>query len=216
MATSLNWLKLKSQNLTQPSYGIFRDTTTNGVTETETLMEFDTIDECSVSGSATATKYPSELGTNITDYKYSNPDQVKIVGILSEGGVANFASIFSKAGLNGKRTWDRATAIANIRTQLDTLCRNMQLVNIQTRNGGYRQSLTLVGYTINETYDNYGTMEVEMTFQQIQQFNASGQFVRNVSDGPTIDGGIANVIPLVAGGLSIATGTLGANYAALR
>ena len=207
----LSWIGGNAlKNLTSPSYSIVSSKTN------EVLMEFDAIDECSITGSATATKYPSELGVRVTDYKYSDADQVKMTGIISSGGVTGFASIYRRVGISGERTWDRVSAISRIREELAKLCKEMTLVDIQTRSGGLRRNLTLVGYVINETYDNYGSMEVEMTFQEVLPFDAKGNFVRVASDANTEDTGISftQVVNVAVAGALVAGSVIGANRAA--
>lgn len=146
------------------------------------LLEFDTIEECTTTGRSTTTQYPTESGFKVTDYKYHNPDVISMRGILSEGGIL---------GLPRLGTWDRKSAIETVRKRLDELCSNMTLVDIQTRNAGLRKNLTLTTYEINEDYDTYGLMAVDMTFQQVLLFNRSGQFTARASDQKTQQGGIA-------------------------
>ncbi len=150
------------------------------------LLEFDTIEECSTTGRSTTTQYPTESGFKVTDYKYHNPDVISMRGILSEGGILGLTSVLPRLG-----TWDRKSAIETVRKRLDELCSNMTLVDIQTRNAGLRKNLTLTTYEINEDYDTYGLMAVDMTFQQVLLFNRSGQFTARASDQKTQQGGIA-------------------------
>lgn len=169
-----------------------------GVKSGRIELEFDTIDECTTSGSATVTKYPTENGIQVTDYKYKNPDTVTMVGIVSEGGLTGFSSIYRIMG-----KWDRKSAIEAIRTNLDTLVGNMTLLNIQTRNAGRRTNMTLTAYEINETYDTFGTMQVTMQFQQVPQFNKDGTVARNASDLNTTDTGIMNTQSMLALGAGL-------------
>lgn len=150
------------------------------------LLEFDTIEECTTTGRSTTTQYPTESGFKVTDYKYHNPDVVSMRGILSEGGVLGLTSVLPRLD-----TWDRKSAIETVRKKLAELCANMTLVDIQTRNAGLRKNLTLTTYEINEDYDTYGLMAVDMTFQQVPMFNRSGQFTARASDKKTQQGGIA-------------------------
>lgn len=182
-----------------------------GVKSGHIELEFDTIDECTTSGSATVTKYPTENGIQVTDYKYKNPDTVTMVGIVSEGGLTGFSSIYRIMG-----KWDRKSAIEAIRTNLDMLVSNMTLLNIQTRNAGRRTNMTLTAYEINETYDTFGTMQVTMQFQQVPQFNKNGAVARNASDLNTTDTGIMNtqsILAIGAGALAVG-GIVAGNIAA--
>lgn len=175
-------------------------------------LEFDTIDECTTGGSATVTKYPTETGIQVTDYKYRNPDTVSMVGIISEGGLTGFSSIYRRMG-----KWDRKSAIEAIRTNLDELVSKMTLLTIQTRNAGRRTNMTLTAYEINETYDTFGTMQVTMQFQQVPQFDNSGNTTRNASDMNTMDAGIMSTQTALAVGATAiaAVGLISGNVAAL-
>ena len=178
-----------------------------GTVSRDILLEFDTIDECATGGSATVTKYPTERGTYATDYKYKNPDTVRMVGIISSGGVTGYTSVLRRLG-----TWDRQTAIETIRTNLKELTQNMTLLNIQTRNAGRRDNMTMTAYEINETYDNYGSMEITMQFQEVPQFNGAGKLVRNASDSPTQETGITMTQAVAIGaGILVAGSVIAAN-----
>ena len=182
-----------------------------GVKSGRVELEFDTIDECTTSGSATVTKYPTEKGIQVTDYKYKKPDTETMVGIVSEGGLTGASSIYRIMG-----KWDRKSAIEAIRTNLDVLVSNMTLLNIQTRNAGRRTNMTLTAYEVNETYDTFGTMQVTMQFQQVPQFNKNGTVARNASDLNTTDTGIMNTQSLLAigAGALAAGGIVAGNIAA--
>lgn len=184
-----------------------------GVSQGNILLEFDTIDECTTGGSSTVTKYPTEMGTNVTEYKYKNPDTVRMTGVISSGGATGYTSVLSRLG-----SWDRQTAIEAIRNNLRNLVTNMTLVNIQTRNAGRRDNMTLTSYEVNETYDNFGSMEVTMNFTEVQRFGASGAVVRNASDTATQESGITMTQAVMLGVSAITVGSsiIRGNAAALR
>lgn len=184
-----------------------------GVLQGNILLEFDTIDECTTGGSSTVTKYPTEIGTNVTEYKYKNPDTVRMTGVISSGGATGYTSVLSRLG-----SWDRQTAIEAIRSNLRNLVTNMTLVNIQTRNAGRRDNMTLTSYEVNETYDNFGSMEVTMNFTEVQRFGASGAVVRNASDTATQESGITMTQAVMLGVSAITVGSsiIRGNAAALR
>lgn len=177
-----------------------------GKTDEKLWLEFDIIEECETSGSATVTKYPTESGIYKTDYKYRNPDTVKMTGIISAGGLTGYTSVLSRMG-----TWDRQTAIEEIRKNLRDLVANMTLLNIQTRNAGRRDNMTLTGYSINETYDNFGSMEVSMQFQEVPQISGSEKAVRNAADSTTSDTGIT-MTQVVAGAVVLGSALTAARY----
>jgi len=156
-----------------------------GSADGQLWLEFDTIDECSTTGRASVTQYPTEVGTIGVDYKYSEPDSVTMTGLISEGGFWARSSIYPRMG-----TFDKKSAIEKIREKLKTLKSNITLVDIQTRNAGLRTNLTLINYEIEESYDTYGIMSVSMTFQEVLKFNTAGQTVAKVSDKKTENGGV--------------------------
>ncbi len=167
-----------------------------GKNDDKLWLEFDIIEECETTGSATTTKYPTETGIQRTDYKYRNPDTVKMTGVISAGGMTGISSVLTRMG-----TWDRQTAIEEIRKNLRELTANMTLLNIQTRNAGRRDNMTLTSYSINETYDNFGSMEVSMQFQELPQLSESDKAVRNAADSTTSDTGIT-MTQVVAGAVA--------------
>jgi hypothetical protein len=184
-----------------------------GTVKGDILLEFDTIDECATTGSATVTKYPTEKGTHVTDYKYKNPDTVRMTGVISSGGATGYTSVLSRLG-----SWDRQTAIESIRANLRELVEQMTLMNIQTRNAGRRDNMTLTSYEINETYDNFGSMEVTMNFTEVRRFGPSGVTVRNASDTDTQESGITMTQAVMLGVSAITVGSsiIRGNAAALR
>lgn len=175
----------------------------------EILLEFDSIMECSTTGSATVTKYPTERGIYRTEYKYKNPDTVRMTGIISAGGLTGFSSVIKRLG-----TWDRKSAIEQIRAKLRELVAQMQLVDIQTRNSGRRERMTLSEYEMNETYDNYGSLEISMMFTEVPALGEKKK-PKLTSDDDTENMGITMTQALAVGaGLlvvgSVATGNIAA------
>ena len=151
------------------------------------VLEFDMIDECNVTASATATQYPTEYGQNVTDYKYASPDKVTLVGTIAIGGVLNagfgpYGNVFTDSA-------DRKTMVENIRSQCARLTSNMTLVGIQTRNSGFWGDMTMLSYEIDETVDNFNQLVVRMDFQRIMRFTSGGRRVANVADSPTQQSG---------------------------
>lgn len=191
MAVGLRFVDNALASLNSVTYSVYSDN------PLKILLEFDTVEECSVSGSATATKYPTETGIMATDYKYRNPDSVSMVGVISAGGLTGYGSVIARLG-----TWDRKTAIENIRKNCADLVAQMTLVTIQTRNSGLRRNMTMTGYTIDETADNMGALLISMQFEEVPLFNAAGQTVLNPSDSPTQDVGITQT-QIIASDLKI-------------
>ena len=161
-----------------------------GTKDKKLWLEFQSVDECSMTGNATVTKYPTEMGTYKTDYKYSTPDTVSMVGIIQRGGALEYNSPIRIMNM-----FNRATAIEQIRENLRELKRNLILVTVKTRNGGLWENMTLTDYTIDETADNFGLFQVTMQLQEVPQFNEKGELVRNVADSSTKSTGITMTQP---------------------
>lgn len=184
----LNFLSSITDKLAKSTYSIY------GIDEKgdrKIYLEFDSILECSYNGSSTVTQYPAESGINITDYKYSNPDQITLKGIISKNGTVGIGALDINYSLFGQ---DKVSLIETTRQQLNELCRQMKRVNIQTRNSGLRTSFTLSSFEITETPDNYNLLEADMTFDEVLLFGTDGKLNRSASDEDTQDGGIVQTL----------------------
>lgn len=184
----LNFLSSITDKLAKSTYSIY------GIDEKgdrKIYLEFDSILECSYNGSSTVTQYPAESGINVTDYKYSNPDQITLKGIISKNGTVGLGALNINYSIFGQ---DKVSLIETTRQQLNELCRQMKRVNIQTRNSGLRTSFTLSGFEITETPDNYNLLEADMTFDEVLLFGTDGKLNRSASDEDTQDGGIVQTL----------------------
>lgn len=184
----LNFLSSITEKLANSTYSIY------GIDEKgdrKIYLEFDSILECSYNGSSTVTQYPAESGINITDYKYSNPDQITLKGIISKNGTVGIGALNINYSIFGQ---DKVSLIETTRQQLNELCRQMKRVNIQTRNSGLRTSFTLSSFEITETPDNYNLLEADMTFDEVLLFGTDGKLNRSASDEDTQDGGIVQTL----------------------
>ena len=173
--------------ITNSTYSIYSE---NSAGDKKIWLEFDSIEECSFRGSSTVTRYPAEIGINITDYKYVNPDQAQIKGVITRNGTLGIGNLIHYT-LYGK---DKKSAIEQIRNECDKLVRTMQLVTIQTRNSGLRKNFTLSAYEIEETPDNYNLLEVDMTFDEVLLFGENGQLTREIADTDTQKCGIVQTL----------------------
>lgn len=176
MAKEINFLASVWDKLTKATYSIV-DAETR-----EPQLEFDTIIECRVHGSASSTQVPIETGFSVTDYKYANPDDLHMKGIVSKNGTVGIGFMDVNYSLTGE---DKNNLIEKIRTTCDKLTHEMTLVDIQTRNSGLRKKYTMVDYVIDETPENFNLLEVDMTFEQVLTFDDKGKFLRNEADGDT-------------------------------
>lgn len=184
----LNFLSSITDKLANSTYSIYG---TDEKGDRKIYLEFDSILECSYNGSSTVTQYPAESGINITDYKYSNPDQITLKGIISKNGTVGIGALDINYSLFGQ---DKVSLIETTRQQLNELCRQMKRVNIQTRNSGLRTSFTLSSFEITETPDNYNLLEADMTFDEVLLFGTDGKLNRSASDEDTQDGGIVQTL----------------------
>ena len=160
------------QRLNNYTYGIKSANSDN------VWLEFDTIDECQFHGSATVAKYPLENNTYYTDYKYSNPDDLMLKGAISVNSLIRFGD--AEYNLDG--ITNKTSLVELIRNQCSELCRNMILLDIQTRNSGLRKNFTMNDFVINETPGNYNMLEVDMIFTEVLLLTAEGTMLRNVAD----------------------------------
>lgn len=184
----LNFLSSITDKLANSTYSIYG---TDEKGDRKIYLEFDSILECSYNGSSTVTQYPAESGINITDYKYSNPDQITLKGIISKNGTVGLGALNINYSIFGQ---DKVSLIETTRQQLNELCRQMKRVNIQTRNSGLRTSFTLSSFEITETPDNYNLLEADMTFDEVLLFGTDGKLNRSASDEDTQDGGIVQTL----------------------
>lgn len=148
-------------------------TTYSVLYQNKPMMTFDTIEECSFKASSTLTGYPTEAGVTVTDYKFDNPDAVTLRGISSR------ASLLSAGD-----------TISQIKTNLKFLKSGVYLCEVKTRTDTYKD-LSLVGYEIFEDADNFGSLVVDMTFEQVIRLDGNAAINANPADNDTINGGLA-------------------------
>lgn len=172
-------------NLLRATYSVISQ---EEVGKSKIVLEFDTIDECTMNASATATQYPTEYGTSATDYKYAQSSVVSMRGLISRGGIFGTGTAIEFARNKGKL---KTSIIEDLRDSLKKLKNELILVDINTRNGGLWENMTLIDYVISETADNFSLFEVEMTFQQVFRKNLQNENAANVSDTNTKQTGIA-------------------------
>lgn len=149
-------------------------TTSYVITDNKTgdiLLRFDTIEEFEFSATSTVTSYPTEKGIMVNDYKYLNADSFKAKGLIA-------------------RRSSNSTQIELIKAQLKKYQSGMYGMNVQTKSGLY-ENYTLENYAISENVDNYGLLEVDMSFKQILTIN--GQTNREAYDDDSVNGGISYV-----------------------
>lgn len=167
-------------------------------TEEEVVFSFDTITEAEVRGSSNVVGYPIEKGYTVTDYKFQNPSTIHIIGVMERSSiVGNFARRATNKVLSKLGYKEYADPISKLVQDLEYYKSGLYPLNIQTKSGLYKK-YTLTDYNIPENFDNYGLLEVEMTFQQIMTTNDARPASSNQD---TIEGGLAKVTKKLTGGL---------------
>lgn len=185
MAQKINYLATVWNKLTKATYSIV-DAQTR-----EPLLEFDSILECNFHGSATSTQNPTENGFKKTEYKYANPDDLHLKGVVSKNGTVGLGFADFNYSISGQ---DKNNLMEIIRAQCDKLTKNMILVDVQTRNSGLRENYTMVDHNINETPDNFNLLEVDMAFEQVLLFDKKGNITRGIADKDTGNVGIVETL----------------------
>ncbi len=164
----------------------------------EVVFSFDTITEAEVRGSSNVVGYPIEKGYSVTDYKYQNPTNIHIIGLLERSSMLGNLARGALNMLSNKLGFGEfADPITKMRTDLEYYKSGLYPLNIQTKSGLY-ENYTLVDFNLPENFDNYGLMEVEMAFQQIM---TTGEGKKNASNQDTVEGGLAKVTRKLTGGL---------------
>ena len=135
----------------------------------EVILAFDMIEECEFKASTTVVTYPTERGVRATDYKYDNPDVIKL-------------KCFVRKREDNKQQRDK------ILTQLDYYKGGLYAIDVQTK-AALRTNYTISGYTIPENLDNYSLLEVDLECQQIIDF--SQEQPRDSSDMDTVSTGMS-------------------------
>lgn len=185
MEKVINFLASVWDKLTSATYSV-KDATSERI-----YLEFDSILESSFHGSASSTQVPTEVGLSITDYKYGNPDELRLKGIVSKNGTFGIGFMNVNYSITGQ---DKNNLMENIRAQCNYLTKNIILVDIQTRNSGLRENYTMVDYNINETPENFNLLEVDMIFEQVILFDETGKITRDIADKDTVNVGIVETL----------------------
>lgn len=171
----------KAWDLLGGTYSIYEKDKTGKV---KIVMRFNTIEEVFFRSTSQVTSYPTESGIMATDYKYDDPDVLTVKGTLKRativGGLVNSL-------LGG------VDSVSQLMTTLEYYKSGMYALNVQTKTA-LREGYTLQDYEIPEDYDNYGLIEVSMTFKQI--LTVGKKNLVNPSDSDTIPAGIARLVGL--------------------
>lgn len=153
------------------------------ITQNKIVLKMDVVDEVVFRATSNVTQYPTESGINITDYKYDNPSVLTIRGVVHRNTILG-AAVLSLL--------DKETAVKKLTAELEYYKHNLYLLEIKTK-AGLRTGYTLQDYEIPENFDNFGLMEIEMTFKQ---FVRAGQKSVIPSDKDTVQCGIVRLLGL--------------------
>lgn len=160
----------------------------------ERVLVLDSVEYVNFRSTSTVTSYPVETGINVTDYKYMQPDVIEmkgyikrssLTGSLVQDGVSAIASKMFDVEVRG--------GIDKLRDNLKYYKSNMSKLNISTKTQIYK-NFTLEAFEIPENFDNYGLLEVTMTFKQI--VDPVGVKATLPSFASTLSAGITRVIGL--------------------
>ena len=157
--------------------------------EERPIMTFDSITEYGFNGKSTVISHPIEQGYKATEYKYEELSIIEMTGIVAG------QSLLGKLGgkllsLVGVETEDK---MEMVKETLEIYKRDLLPVNIKSRTAT-RENYTLVDYHIKESPENFGVLEVDMTFNQIMLRPNTSTYVKNTTQKPTTPSGVSQVV----------------------
>lgn len=139
--------------------------------------------------SAKSAQYPVEYGFYQTEFKYKEPNKVRLTGVISRKGTGLLGINFSISSLALKDPiQSKSKLIKETRKDLDYLIANNVLCEIWSLNGGKREYMTLTSAEIIDDNQHTGLFEVDLQFEEVQQLilepePLSGDFAKTVSTG---------------------------------
>lgn len=154
------------------------------------VLTFDSIIESGIEGKATIISHPIEQGFKATEYKFSDPSVIEMNGVVSQSsflGQKVGSKLLSFAGM------DKGDMIEKTRQTLEEYKKNLYVVNIKTRTGIW-ENYTLQQFHIKENVDNFGLLDVDMTFEEVMLRPNTYANVKSPTQKPTINTGIGEVI----------------------
>lgn len=156
------------------------------------VLTFDSIIESGIEGKATIISHPVEQGFKATEYKFSEPSIIEMSGIVSQQSLLGQVGdkLLSFVGM------DKGDMIEKTRQTLEEYKKNLYIVNIKTRTGVW-ENYTLQNYHIKENVDNFGLLDVDMTFQEVMLRPSTYSNVKSATQKPTINTGIGEVVKKV-------------------
>lgn len=151
------------------------------------VLSFDSIKECGVDATAEVMTYPTETGIKITDYKYPNPTEISIQGVISNSSI-----LLNKIANQTDLITNKQDLITSTTETLNVLKDKMYIVNIQTKHKLYEQYV-LKKFHIDENKDNFGLFTVDMDFMEFITVKNVDENFKNATDKNTVDNGISKV-----------------------
>lgn len=168
--------------------------TTDENGEEQPVLTFDSITEYGFEGKATIISHPIEQGFKATEFKYCDPATIEMSGVVSENSL--IGQLGNKLmSLAGFETEDK---ISKVRETLEEYRKNLYVVNIKSRTA-VRENYTLQAYSIKESPDNFGLLEVDMTFEEVMLRPKTYVNVKKKSMVSTVKSGISQVVKKVGG-----------------
>lgn len=159
----------------------------------ERVLELDSVEYVNFRSTSTVTSYPVETGINVTDYKYMQPDVIEMKGYIKRSSLLGTGVQVGASLIADKLGIELKGGIEKLRDNLKYYKSNMSKLNISTKTQIYK-NFTLEAFEIPENFDNYGLLEVTMTFKQI--IDPVGVKSTMPSFANTLSAGITRVIGL--------------------
>lgn len=119
--------------------------------------------------SAQSAKYPTEMGHTQAEFKFKEPTEIRLTGLISRKGTGIAGMNFSISSLALQNPLqDKSTLIKNTLKDLDFLISNNVLCEVWALNGGKRSYMTLTGAETTDDLQHKGLFEVDLSFVEIQ------------------------------------------------
>lgn len=182
-----NTIASLDSNLSDPlmSFGIFyKDRSGN-----ENVLFLENTSRQTTKLTAQTAKYPTEQGFTQTEFKYKEPNEVRITGLISRKGTGGLGFNFSISSLALQNPLQsKGKLIKETRKDLDYLIKNQVLCEVWALNGGKRSYMTLTSAEIHDDLQHVGLFEVDLVFVEVQELilepeSLVGAFAKKINTG---------------------------------
>lgn len=136
---------------------------------------------------AHSTQYPTELGFTQTEFKYKEPTEIYLTGIISRKGTGAIGFNFGLSSLFSNFS-NKKEIIKETRKDLEYLISNTILCEVYSLNGGTCQNMTLTSAEILDDNTHVGLFESDLSFKEVpplilEEEPYSGAFKKKTSTG---------------------------------